>query len=194
MHGYYKENIGIYPFDFNDKKEFLDYLNHSALFTAERQEEILYFEPIQAKDYLKRQQIEAKKLNGQQVFIKPEEKDFKNHRAYHYQSLTKRGTVEFRSICTQPLERTFAPAAFHLGLFVNLDELENYLEHSEFFEKYGRDYQKLRRHFSKKKLTINEENDIVIFAQTLLKLSEKGLKKRGKYEERYLNSLFSLFH
>ena len=51
----------------------------------------------------------------------------KPHRSYQYQDLTTRGTVEFRSVCTQPLDRTFASAAFHLGLLVNLDKLEAYL-------------------------------------------------------------------
>ena len=33
------------------------------------------------------------------------------HRSYQFQDLTTRGTVEFRSVCTQPFSATFAPAA-----------------------------------------------------------------------------------
>ena len=57
-------------------------------------------------------------LMGMRFFIYAQEKDFETHRSYQYQDLTTRGTVEFRSVCTQPLERTFASAAFHLGLLV----------------------------------------------------------------------------
>ncbi len=45
---------------------------------------------------------------------------------------TKRGTIEFRSTCTQPFETTFAPIAFHLGLLANLVKLEEILESTEF--------------------------------------------------------------
>ena len=88
---------------------------------------------------------------GDVVSIYPQEKDFETHRSYQYQDLTTRGTVEFRSVCTQPLDRTFASAAFHLGLLVNLDKLDAYLETAPFFKEFGRDYKFLRRQFSKKK-------------------------------------------
>jgi len=113
------------------EEDFFNYLANSALFTAERETEILYFEPIRVKDYLGQEEISAWDLSGQQHYILPDEADFANHRSYQYQNLTKRGTVEFRSVCTQPLERTFVPIAFHVGLLENLDELEKLLEKSE---------------------------------------------------------------
>ena len=61
-------------------------------------------------------------------------------------------------MCTQPLDRTFASAAFHLGLLVNLDKLEAYLEAASFFKEFGRNYKFLRRQFSKKKLTETGRN------------------------------------
>ena len=57
----------------------------------------------------------------------------------------------------QPLDRTFASAAFHLGLLVNLDKLEAYLETATFFKRIWAKLQVLRRQFSKKKLTNEEE-------------------------------------
>ena len=66
-------------------------------------------------------------FNGDEIIICPQEKDFGTHRSYQYQDLTTRGTVEFRSVCTQPLDRTFASAAFHLGLLVNLDKFRSLL-------------------------------------------------------------------
>ena len=78
-------------------------------------------------------EVQAFTLNGDEVLIYPQEKDFETHRSYQYQDLTTRGTVEFRSVCTQPLDRTFASAAFHLGLLLNLDKLEAYLHSAPFF-------------------------------------------------------------
>ena len=189
MHGIYPENVGVNARLFNDEDDFFDYLDYSAIFTAERDGQTYYFYPIQVRDYLATPEIQAFDLNGDEVLIYPQEKDFETHRSYQYQDLTTRGTVEFRSVCTQPLDRTFASAAFHLGLLVNLDKLEAYLEAAPFFEAFGRNYKFLRRQFSKKKLTDEEETTIIEFSKDLLLLAEEGLEMRNKQETIYLQPL-----
>ena len=189
MHGIYPENVGVNARLFNDEDDFFDYLDHSAIFTAERDGQTYYFYPIQVRDYLATPEIQAFDLNGDEVLIYPQEKDFETHRSYQYQDLTTRGTVEFRSVCTQPLDRTFASAAFHLGLLLNLDKLEAYLEAAPFFEAFGRNYKFLRRQFSKKKLTDEEETTIIEFSKDLLLLAEEGLEMRNKQETIYLQPL-----
>ena len=189
MHGIYPENVGVNTRLFKDEDDFFDYLDHSAIFTAERDGETHYFSPIQARDYLATEEIPAYTLNGKETLLAPQEKDFQTHRSYQFQDLTTRGTVEFRSVCTQPLDRTFASAAFHLGLLVNLDKLETYLETAPFFEKFGRDYKSLRRQFSKKNLSSAEEMAVVQFSKDLLVLAEQGLEKREQSEMTYLEPL-----
>ena len=189
MHGIYPENVGVNAKLFKDEDDFFDYLDHSAIFTAERDGETYYFSPIRARDYLATDEIPAYTLNGKETLLVPQEKDFQTHRSYQYQDLTTRGTVEFRSVCTQPLDRTFASAAFHLGLLVNLDKLETYLESAPFFESFGRDYKSLRRQFSKKNLSSAEEMAVVQFSKDLLALAEQGLEKREQSEMIYLEPL-----
>lgn len=189
MHGIYPENVGVNARLFKDEDDFFDYLDHSAIFTAERDGQTYYFNPIQVRDYLTTPEIQAFTLNGDEVLIYPQEKDFQTHRSYQYQDLTTRGTVEFRSVCTQPLDRTFASAAFHLGLLLHLDKLEAYLQSAPFFTTFGRDCKSLRRQFSKKMLTDEEESAIVEFSKGLLLLAEEGLEKRGKQEMTYLQPL-----
>ena len=189
MHGIYPENVGVNTRLFKDEDDFFDYLDHSAIFTAERDGETYYFSPIQARDYLDTDEIPAYTLNGKETLLVPQEKDFQTHRSYQFQDLTTRGTVEFRSVCTQPLDRTFASAAFHLGLLVNLDKLEAYLETAPFFEIFGRDYKSLRRQFSKKHLTDEETAGIVQFSRDLLAIAEQGLKMRDQQEMTYLEPL-----
>ena len=189
MHGIYPENVGVNARLFKDEDDFFDYLNHSAIFTAERDGQTYYFYPIRAKDYLETPKIHAFALDGREILLYPQEKDFQTHRSYQYQDLTTRGTIEFRSVCTQPLNRTFAATAFHLGLLVNLNKLEAYLQSAPFFTTFGRDYKSLRRQFSKKMLTDEEESAIVEFSKGLLLLAEEGLEKRGKQEMTYLQPL-----
>ena len=189
MHGVFEENAGVFPKVFKNEDDYFSYLSETAIFTAKRGDETYYFEPIRAKDYLSTPSIKAHSIRGEVVTIEPSEEDFKTHRSYQFQDLTTRGTIEFRSVCTQPLNRTFAATAFHLGLLVNLNKLEAYLQSAPFFTTFGRDYKSLRRQFSKKMLTDEEETAIVEFSKGLLLLAEEGLEKRGKQEMSYLQPL-----
>ena len=100
MHGIYAENVGVNARLFKDENDFFDYLDHSAIFTAERDGETYYFYPIRAKDYLGTPEIHAFALDGRGILLYPQEKDFQTHRSYQYQDLTTQGTIKFRNVCT----------------------------------------------------------------------------------------------
>lgn len=186
LHGYYKENVGVYPKDYQSEEEFFNNLGRTAIFTATREGKSYYFKPIRVEDYLDQKEITAYTADGNEKIINPVKEDLKQHRSYQFQDLTARGTVEFRSVCTQPLETTFAPIAFELGLFVELEKLENYLEDSSFFKNEEQDYRKLRRKYSKKILSKEEKEAIQSFSKDLLDIAEAGLMKRGYGEEKFL--------
>ena len=186
LHGYYKENVGIYPKDYQSEEEFFNNLARTAIFTATREGKSYYFKPIRVEDYLDQKEITAYTADGNEKIINPVKEDLKQHRSYQFQDLTARGTVEFRSVCTQPLETTFAPIAFELGLFVQLEKLENYLEDCSFFKNEEQDYRKLRKKYSKKILSKEEKEAIQSFSKDLLDLAEAGLMKRGYGEEKFL--------
>ena len=186
LHGYYKENEGIYPKDYQSEEEFFNNLARTAIFTAARDDQSYYFKPIRVKDYLDQKEITAYTADGNEKIIKPVKEDLKQHRSYQFQDLTARGTVEFRSVCTQPLETTFAPIAFELGLFVQLENLENYLEHCSFLKNEKQDYRKLRKKYSKKILSEKEEETIQSFSKDLIDMARAGLIKRGYGEETFL--------
>ena len=186
LHGYYKENVGIYPKDYQSEEEFFNNLARTAIFTATREGKSYYFKPIRVEDYLDQKEITAYTADGNEKIINPVKEDLKQHRSYQFQDLTARGTVEFRSVCTQPLETTFAPIAFELGLFLELEKLESYLEDSSFFKNEEQDYRKLRKKYSKKILSKEEKEAIQSFSKDLLDIAEAGLMKRGYGEEKFL--------
>ncbi|HFU3704374.1 TPA: gamma-glutamylcysteine synthetase, partial [Streptococcus suis] len=144
MHGLLEDNVGIYPTDFQSLSDFINYKKESAIFYAVRNSNYYYFRPIALKDYLNEMEIVAYSEKGEEIKLSPQLEDLNTHRSYHYQELTRRGTVEFRSICSQPFDRTFTPIAFHLGLLTNLKEFENILEKTDFFINFGRNYKNLR--------------------------------------------------
>ena len=189
MHGYYQENVGVNPKAFINEQEFLEYLAKTALFYVYREDEILYFEPIRVEDYLAKEKIVAYHLDGTRQEIKPQEEDIKNHRSYHFQDLTTRGTIEYRSVCTQPLNKTFAPIAFHVGLHHNIKELDEYLAQNIVFDFSKENLKQLRRQYSKRNLTESELEKIKQYSLDLLKISRRGLIDRGNNEEEYLVEL-----
>lgn len=186
LHGYYRENVGIYPKDYQSEEEFFNNLARTAIFTVIREGKSYYFKPIRVEDYLDQKEIIAYTTDGNEKNINPVKEDLKQHRTYQFQDLTARGTVEFRSVCTQPLETTFAPIAFELGLFVQLEKLENYLEHCSFLKNEKQDYRNLRKKYSKKILSKEENEKIKTFSKELLEISKSGLLERGYEEEKYL--------
>ena len=186
LHGYYRENVGIFPKDYQSEEEFFNNLARTAIFTVTREGKSYYFKPIRVEDYLDQKEIIAYTTDGKEKNINPVKEDLKQHRSYQFQDLTARGTVEFRSVCTQPLETTFAPIAFELGLFVQLEKLENYLEHCSFLKNEKQDYRNLRKKYSKKILSKKEKQKIKTFSKELLEISKSGLLERGYEEEKYL--------
>ena len=188
MHGCFQENVGVNSHDFQSEEDFFAHLAQTAIFTAERKGKSLYFEPIRVVDYLDKKAILAYDIKGKEVEIEPKQRDLQLHRSYQYQNLTKRGTVEFRSVCTQKMENTFAPTAFHLGLIANLSKLDQLLADSLFLKKYGSDYRNLRRYFSRKQLAAADHDHISAFSRQLLECAEQGLIKRGYGEEKYLKN------
>ena len=189
MHGVFKENAGVFPKVFKSEDDYFSYLSETAIFTAKRGDETYYFEPIRAKDYLSTPSVKARSIHGEVVTIEPSEEDFKTHRSYQFQDLTTRGTVEFRRVCTQPFSATFAPAAFHLGLLVNLETLESILKDTSLFEVFDYDYLRIRCLFSKKEISKDDFKLILPLTEALLTCAEDGLKNRGFGEEVYLAPL-----
>ena len=99
---------------FKSEDHYFSYLSETAIFTAKRSDETYYFEPIRAKDYLSTSSVKAHSIHGEVVTIEPSEEDFKTHRSYQFQDLTIRGTIEFRSVCTQPFSSTLHQQPFTL--------------------------------------------------------------------------------
>ena len=173
MHGVFEENAGVFPKVFENEDDYFSYLSETAIFTATRGEVTYYFEPIRAKDYLNKPAIQAWSIHGKEVSIQPSEDDFQTHRSYQFQDFSA----------------TFAPAALHLGLLVNLEALESILKGTSLFEVFDYDYPRIRCLFSKKKISKTDLKLILPLTEALLTCAEDGLKNRGFGEEVYLAPL-----
>ena len=92
--------------------------------------------------------------------VKPESYDFDNFRSYKSVELTKYGTLEIRTDCTQEVNKIFSLVAFNVGIGLSSNEILEYID-----------------------------NGNVLTKEKLIEFSIKGLKKRNKNEEGYLEVL-----
>ena len=110
--------------------------------------------------------------------------------------VTRRGTLELRSDCAQPVGAAFAPPAFNLGILTCLEEAE--LAVAQFFADLPRELAEapdrnaiLRQNVIYGKPLFAEERSVKAFLRTLVSLAEKGLTQRGFGEEKLLTPLFT---
>ena len=125
------------------------------------------------------------------IEIKPCIGDIDYLRPFKFINLTFRGTVEFRSVCTQPIKDSMSVAAFHLGLKDKLDELEKLILDDDVIYHKGYTANELR------KLLIHDEipsfinkNELCRLTRDVVDLASEGLKERGIGEEIFLKPLY----
>jgi len=113
MHGIYPENVGVNARLFKDEDDFFDYLDHSAIFTAERDGETYYFSPIRARDYLATEEVSAYTLNGKETLLVPQEKDFQTYQAKRYLKKPDYFLIDQTSLDIKDQNLTFQPFSPH---------------------------------------------------------------------------------
>ena len=150
-------NIGTNP-NYNNLEELIQDYSKRNLFFVERNDKYLLFaekQPI--NKYFDKKRVKATDENGQVYYLVPSFSDFDNFRSYRSVELTKYGTLEIRSDCTQSKKNIFKLIAFNVGICKNHLEI---LEH----------------------LNINKK----ITNEKLIELCIKGLKMRKYGEEKYM--------
>ena len=121
----------------------------------------------------------------------PEASDIEYLRSFKHEDLTFRGTVEFRSVCCQPIRDAMTVAAFHVGLKTKLKELTAMLENDRVIYGHGYNPTELRHLFIKRKLPSFVDVDAVYrLARNITKLAYEGLAERGYGEEHFIEPLF----
>ena len=158
---------------------------------TERDGKYLFFYPIPFEDYLKRDCIEGEYYDGKYHTCKftPQKEDIAYLRTYKQIDLTARGTLEFRSACTQPLSQAMTVAVFHLGLMHKTDELIQLLTTS-FLYQNGETPAQLRQKMNRTDfLSFTNPDKLKVLLNDVLQLCSDGLQERGYSEEIYLKPL-----
>lgn len=122
-HGINPHNIGMYNQKFENVEEIVNYISTTSIYCVERVGEYINFSPILFSDYLKLEGIVVEYYeNGRyrKILVQPSVYDIEYLRTFKFEDITYRGTIEFRSVCCQPISDSMVVAAFHLGIKNNL--------------------------------------------------------------------------
>lgn len=150
-------NIGTNP-NYNNLEDLLNDYSKRNLFFVERNNKYLLLNAKQPLNkYLDKKRIKTIDEYGKTCYVVPSYSDLNNFRSYRSVELTKYGTLEIRSDCTQSKENIFKLIAFNVGICKNHLEILKYLDMN-------------------KKIT-NER---------LVEFCIKGLKMRNFGEEKYM--------
>ncbi len=195
MHGLNPHNVGGYAIPFHSTEEILQYIASMSMYCTMRDGVYLNFPPMLLFDYFSAEEITGEYYDGscyQKKKFHPELADLEHLRSFKFEDLTFRGTVEFRSVCTQPIEEILSTGAFHVGLMRNLSALTELLEQDKVLYGHGYHAMELRELFSKVQFPkFVKKEDLTSQLLRILQLAEDGLRQRGYGEERFLQPLFS---
>lgn len=152
------------------------------------------FPSMNLLEYFKKEYVRGEiYCNGKykEIEIKPCIDDIKYLRPFKFINLTFRGTVEFRSVCTQPIKDSLSVAAFHVGLKEKLDELEELISHDKVIYHKGYTAGELRKLLIQDELpAFIDKNDLCKLSMDIVDLANIGLEERGFGEEIFLNPLY----
>ena len=193
-HGVNPHNIGVYDVDFKDINDLQAYLESLNIYCVMRDGAYINFPSMNLLEYFKQDYVSGEiYCNGEyrKIDVKPLISDIKYLRPFKFINLTFRGTVEFRSICTQPIRDSMCVAAFHLGLKDKLDELEEIVSKDNVLYHRGYTAGELRKLLIQDKLPEFINLDCLCdLSREIVDLACDGLEQRGIGEEIFLNPLY----
>lgn len=193
-HGVNPHNIGMYEVDFKDLDDFKSYLESLNMYCVMRDGAYINFETMNLHEYFKKDYVTGEIYNNgeyEEIEIRPCMGDIKYLRPFKFINLTFRGTVEFRSVCTQPIADSMSVSAFHLGLKENLDDLEELINDDDIIYHKGYTAGELRKLFIQDELpSFVTKRDICRLSGNIVDLAAAGLEQRGIGEEIFLKPLY----
>ncbi|WP_407392340.1 hypothetical protein [Methanobrevibacter sp.] len=193
-HGVNPHNIGMYNVDFKDINDLQAYLESLNIYCVMRDGAYINFESMNLLDYFSRDSVTGEIYNNgeyREIDIQPAISDITYLRPFKFINLTFRGTVEFRSVCTQPIADSMSVAAFHVGLKDKLEELEDLMTNDTVIYHKGYTAGELRKQLVKDEIpSFINKNDLCRLTKEIVDISKEGLKDRGIGEEVFLNPLY----
>lgn len=193
-HGINPHNIGMFDCELESVEELQAYIESTSMYCVERDGKYINFPPIPVMEYFEQESITGEYYadgSYHEISFTPEIEDLDYLRTFKFEDLTFRGTIEFRSVCCQPIKDVMTVSAFHLGLKRRVKELDKLLQEDQVIYHNGFSATELRKMFVKRELpAFVDKEDVYGLAKQVVDLAKDGLLERGYGEEVYLESLY----
>jgi gamma-glutamylcysteine synthetase len=193
-HGINPRNIGMFDCDIETVEDLQKYIESTSIYCLERDGKYINFPPEPVLEYYQEDSVTGEYYADgayHEISFAPDIEDLAYLRTFKFEDLTFRGTIEFRSVCSQPVADVMTVSAFHLGLKKQLKELEEMLENDHVLYHHGLSATQLRKLFVKREMPDFVESEAVYdLARQVLDLAKMGLQQRGFGEEEFLEPLY----
>ena len=195
LHGLNPHNCGMYGVTVRSLADVMGYLESTSIYCVERGERYVNFAPVPLRDYLQLGNVvgeywDAAAKTHRKCLISPLPSDVAWLRPFKFEDLTQRGTVEFRSVCEQPVREAFAPAAFHAGLAERVAKLSDLLVGDTILYGHGYGAMELRSLMIQSGWpSFIDRQALSVQLHRILDVAEEGLARRGFGEEPLLAPL-----
>lgn len=194
LHGLNPHNVDTYATRLNSIEELVAYIRSMSIYCLERDGKYINFAPTPLERYFSSESVTGEYFDGkeyQPITFTPHLDDLAYLRSFKFEDLTYRGTIEFRSVCEQPVSEIMGPAAFHAGLMEMVPELTALLDGDKSVYQQGFSPSELRELFVRRELPgfLDRAAASALVTQ-VLDLAKTGLRKRGMGEERFLEPLY----
>ncbi len=194
MQGYNPHNVGMFSKRLDGIDELIEYIKSQSIYCIMRNGKYIDFTPTTVRDYFKLDRIKGEYFDGNaynSTVFSPHDGDLEYLRTFKFEDLTFRGTIEYRSSCTQPIKDIMTVAAFHLGLSDRLEILWKMITRDNTIYSHGYTATELQDMLSKREIPgfISKQglsNQLI----RILDVAFDSLKKRNKGEERFLAPLY----
>lgn len=195
LHGFNPHNEDMFAADFDSVDDIVAYIRSMSLYCVERDGQYINFAPTPLADYFASDRIKGEVFDGngyKTIAFTPEAADLKDLRSFKFEDLTFRGTVEFRSVCEQPVDEIFAASVLHVGLMEKLPELTALLAQDRTIFHKGYTAAELRQLFVQKDFPGNifDRQAVSALILKVLDLAKAGLDQRGRGEAVFLEPLY----
>lgn len=194
LHGLNRHNVDMYRVAFTSSEEISSYIKSMSLYCVERDGKYINFAPTRLEDYFSSDSVEGEYFSDggyHAIRFAPRIEDLDYLRSFKFEDLTYRGTVEFRSVCTQPVRDIMSVSAFHTGLMERLPDLTRRLDEDRSLYHKGYNAAELRELLNRRPFpTFLDRGAVSSLITDVLDIAADGLRERGLNEEGYLAPLY----
>lgn len=192
-HGINSHNIGMYDFEFKNISQLLNYLSSLNIYSVVRDGVYINFTSMSLYEYFSKDEITGEYYDSGEyktIRFTPSLDDIDYVRSFKFIDVTFRGTIEYRSVCTQPIYASMSVPAFHVGLKHKLQEVNEVISNSGLYDN-AYSPTELRKLFIKKDLPkFISEDKLYDLCKDILDLAFQGLKERNYGEEVFLKPIY----